>query len=306
MKNQVMTLKQSKQLLQDSPLDTKYEQGSFVIENYEEVEKAVLAINERTENLVFDAGSKSEAQMVRTDLLNIQKVIETKRKEGKSILEEPAKEFNQQMNALNEKIEPALVNVREAIKAIENNERELRQQVLDDYIKTKLEESEVNYIEQDRNWSNAGSFTAKMKLTSKVQKEIDEAIERMEYEQEKLENELNLIVDTAERNNLLAEPYTRMYKQGVDLAQVIHAINSDAEITKKVVEIPQQEQVQKEEKQEGTKEIKQNLETENESSRTRTFDITGSEDDFNALVGFLNDKGIQYKEFTVSIDDLPW
>lgn len=139
------------------------------------------------------------------------------------------------------------MNVREAIKAIENNERELRQQVLDDYIKTKLEESEVNYIEQDRTWSNAGSFTAKMKLTSKVQKEIDETIERMEYEQEKLENELNLIVDTAERNSLLAEPYTRMYKQGVDLAQVIHAINSDAEITKKVVEVTQQEKVQKEE-----------------------------------------------------------
>lgn len=189
----------------------KIEQKSIIKYNQEEIEKGLLALEEKYTDLTFTEEQIKEAKEERAKLNKLKKTLDEYRK---NILDEATKDiqpFETYMKEAAKRADKLSKSIDEQVKTFEKEQEIIRLSKVVDYIESIIEENpkyndfreQLQPSETEKIFTNKGSFTSKGDVGSKIIDhiaaqliQIDEVIEARRKENELKEQKKDLIHST--------------------------------------------------------------------------------------------------------------
>lgn len=260
-------------------------------EIFSQLEQIGLYIDEKLDGvneMVCSEENKKEVKEKRTEINNTLKVLEDKRKEIKKKLEEPYKTFEEKYKLeCKDKLEEASNVLGEKITTIENEQKQQKQQMLEDFFK---QYQEYYHLENIVNFENVG---LNITLSASEKSLKDEIIEFCKTRAE----EINLINQEEDKEEIMVE----YIKNGLDYIKAKATILDRHNTIEKLKE--QNEQQADLAKQEQS--VVENVETlvsapkkivETEEMFEITFKVKATKKKLILLKQFMETEGIEYND----------
>lgn len=310
-------------VIKESNLGTIFEPATLQVNRFEEMKELVQGFADKYTNLVFTADEKKDAEEVRSKLIEIRDKFERERKIIKKAYNEPLDEYESKIKELNGMIDVPLSQIREGLKEIENAERELRAELLEEVLNEKYDGLNIE-IESLSTWTNKGMWTSKLKPTAKLNQEIDYAIDAAIKEKDRKESEIKILCEFCKAKDVDADGWISQldFKSATEVMDLINLdIKRKAEIAaeqeKKKAEFEafqaKQAEVLAEIEQPGDIEIGTPLFERkiDDAILVNVIRVKGTRSQFAKMNEFLIDSGIEVElvedeTFKYTIDDLPF
>lgn len=283
--------------------DVEYTPSIINITNEDQLALLINATVQKYDNLIFKESDIADAKKARKELKRIFTLIDDKRKEVKKDFNEPLKSFEEKIKEYSTEIQMVSNKIDSQIKEFEDKTKEDRKVI----VLAELTEQATNYglkvseIELKSSWLNSSNFTAKNKLTKKIEQEI--LAECIEIKQRKDIREQNkkLVESYAKANKLEPHSWVMLIYEGLTAANIFPKIDAAAK------EVLEQEQ---RELEKAEAEIKQALpkktavevhkelhaeESEDEPSYSFTLNITGTAKQISIIKKTIEDLGVKYQ-----------
>lgn len=272
----------------------EYNQGTISFENYETLLDKAKELAEKYNNLIItDADSYKFATQVRAELNKVVKAINDERVRIKKEYAKPLEEFEQKVKGITGEIEAGKIVIDKRVKEYDLLIKEQKQKEIDKLIQ---ENAKGRYIEQSPKWLN------KTYTVSKIIEDIQEQVAFAEKEDIRIETETNLIKGTAKTNDLDVDGFLSMYQAGIDVSEVITAINVAVAKRKEKQEREILEQEQPASDPVGQPELTQEPQQEQpadpftfEAKETFNIKISTTEKKKIMLMNFLANYGFDYE-----------
>lgn len=183
----------SNELVTTSTVKVAFDAAHLEIENYNDLKDMVQAYSDMYSSLIFEEDDKKGLVQARSDLLALYNALDTERKNVKQVYNKPLEDFEGKMKYLQELINEPLNTVRDGIKAIDDAQKELRAELLDELIAEMLADEPFDSIVIDDKWLNKGQWTERMQATDKLVASIGYAIKDKRAEYDALEKDKAMI-----------------------------------------------------------------------------------------------------------------
>ncbi|HFD6470309.1 TPA: DUF1351 domain-containing protein [Enterococcus faecium] len=283
--------------------DVEYTPSIINITNEDQLALLINATVQKYDNLIFKESDIADAKKARKELKRIFTLIDDKRKEVKKDFNEPLKSFEEKIKEYSTEIQMVSNKIDSQIKEFEEKTKENRKTI----VLAELTEQATNYglevseIELKSSWLNSSNFTAKNKLTKKIEQEI--LAECIEIKQRKDAREQNkkLVESYAKANKLEPQSWVMLIDEGLTAANIFPKID----VAAKEVLDQEQRELEKEEA-----EIKQDLpnktavevhkelhaeESADEPTYSFTLNITGTAKQISIIKKTIEDLGVKYQ-----------
>lgn len=302
------------EIMLERPVDLDFQPAKLEFTNYEELKALVEKYADRYKDLVFTRENKSSAIKARTELLSIVNAIESNRKNVKQVYNKPLNEFEQQIKELTGSINEPLNQIRSGLKEIDDNEKQERQDALN-RILSKLVESKsitLDDVQIDAKWLNKGNWNDKLRPITKLQAELEHAVDEAVKVKQQREKELKILNEFCKAKEIDPAGWISQL-DFKSVTEIIDLINTDIERKQKIAEeqaAKQQEFEQQKAQQEAVVEEATDAEETpmpDEPLITDVIQVTGTLSQLNGLNKYLVENGIQVAMVNENTtDDLPF
>lgn len=302
------------EIMLERPVDLDFQSAKLEFTNYEELKALVEKYADRYKDLVFTRENKSSAIKARTELLSIVNAIESNRKNVKQVYNKPLNEFEQQIKELTGSINEPLNQIRSGLKEIDDNEKQERQDVLN-RILSKLVESKsitLDDVQIDAKWLNKGNWNDKLRPITKLQAELEHAIDEAVKDKQQRETDLKILTEFCKAKDIDPAGWINQL-DFKSVTEVMDLINTDVERKRKIAEeqaAKQQEFEQQKAQQEAVVEAAADSEETpmpDDPLITDVIQVTGTLSQLNDLNKYLVEHGIQVAMVNENTtDDLPF
>lgn len=294
---------------QNSSFGLIFTPATIEMTNYDEMKQVIAAMAKRYDGLVITKEHKKAAEQSRSELIALEKSIEEERKAVKRKYNEPLQAYEEQMKALTAEISGPLTIIRNGLAEIEENEKLERETILNAFLADKLEGLGIE-LETPKNWLNKGNFTQKG-LSTKLEKEIDEAIALALKEKEQREVNEKVIRTFCETVEVEPEGWLAQldYKSPTEIMQTIQDKQKADKERAERIERERAELAAQEESNSQLLEIEPQIEAT--PLVTNVIEVTGTLSQLNDLNEYMKQNGIKVAAYQpdydpYAIDDLPF
>lgn len=268
----------------------EYQQGVIDFENYEIlINKAKELANQYSNLIITDQDSYRFASQVKAELNKVIKAISDERIRIKKEFNYPLTEFESKVKEITSEIEAGKNQIDGRIREYDQRLKDKKQDKINDLIQ---QHADGRYIEQNPKWLNK-TFT-----DAKIVEEIKEQVAFSEKEEQRIEAETQLIKDTCEANDIDNDGFLSMYQSGIEISEVLTAINR-AVIKRKEEPDKQTEEITPE----PTPSQIEFMSEEN-VKEVYNIEIKATKQEIEAIERYLKSNGINFE--LITDDDLPW
>ncbi len=302
------------EIMLERPVDLDFQPAKLEFTNYEELKALVKKYADRYKGLAFTRENKSSAIKARTELLSIVNAIESNRKNVKQVYNKPLNDFEQQIKELTDEINQPLNQIRAGLKEIDDNEKQERQDVLN-RILSELAESKsitLNDIQIDSKWLNKGNWSDKLRPITKLQAELEHAVDEAVKTKQKRETDLKVLTEFCKAKEIDPAGWISQL-DFKSVTEVMDLINADLEHKRQVAEKQEAKRKEFEASQTKQKEIVEEATDVQEKPMfeepliTDVIQVTGTLAQLNGMNQYLvehNIKVVLVHDDTT--DDLPF
>lgn len=295
------------QTLEESSFGIEIKPAELSMTNYDDMKKVVEEFADKYKGMVFTAEEKSGATAARSELLSIQKAIDSERKRVKKIYNKPLEEFEAQLNALVDRIGEPLNDIRDGLKVIDEGEREQRESRLNTYIKgvAETEGVSVDDIERDPKWLNKGMFTNALKPNSKLKDAVNSEVERVRKEKERYEENKTILTRFCESKGIEPSGWIAQleYRSPTEIMDVIH--DQEKEEKENLEELS--EPIKEEKSKAEEKSVEELFEPETSERKSKDFVVIATDEQFEKLFEFCEEHDISISSLDMDdFSDLPF
>lgn len=251
-------------------LGVRYQPAHIEFNNYEDIKQELEDVAKKYDGLVFDVSDKGSAIKTRSELIEREKALKEATRAIKDKYNQPLNEIMDKFNELEKIIDKPLQDVRDAIREIEQLERDERKEKIDKFINEKLGESEfeisLEELEFNKSWTNKGSFTKSGEVTKKIKDEIIDEITSIEKEIAELESQKEILEKFCADKDIDPAGWVQQLEFR-SVTEIMDEINQEETARKEQERIEKEaaEQAEKEEQEEQTKTSPVEPETKMES-----------------------------------------
>ncbi|OFI48847.1 hypothetical protein BG261_05515 [Floricoccus tropicus] len=188
----------------------------------------------------------------RDEKAKINKVLiafDDERKKVKKEFNKPLDKFEKDLKTLLEPLDNIHEDMKKQIQEVDENIKNQRQDVINILVTASANEKEVdpNLIEMNPKWLNAAYFKNNFEETSKLKKEITEAVQNKADELRRRKNIEDAISTQAIAIGTSPTPYLYMIDQDKEISEILQIMTKDVEETKareeqRLAELKQQAQ----------------------------------------------------------------
>lgn len=300
---------QEVKVLEGSKVRVTFEPAKLEIQNYDQMKTAIENMASFYDNQIVTRESKKGAESSRSDLLDMEKQLEAERKRVKALYNKPLNAYEKQMKELVSAIQRPLNQIRDGLKEVEQGERDEREGVLIQYLNKKMEGLDIE-IERPDSWLNKGNFTQRG-VGSKLEKEIDDAIQMALKEKEQRETNEKVIRSFCETVDVEPEGWIAQleYKSPTEIMQTIQdKLKADKERLERF-EREREELAELEKNNAETLQVKvQEPIKQDEPIITDTIQVRGTLTQLKAMNAWAKENGIEISPYEpdMALDDLPF
>ncbi len=293
----------SNELSTELVFDVEYTPSTINITNEDQLALLINATVQKYDNLIFKDSDIADAKKARTDLKRIFNLIDDKRKEVKRDFNEPLISFEEKIKEYSNEIRVVTNKIDSQIKGFEEKTKQMRKEII---LAEIIEQAnnyglEVSEIELKSSWLNSTSFTAKNKLTKKIEQEIlAECIEMKQRKEAQVQNK-KLVESYAKANKLEPNPWVLLIDEGLTAANIFPKID---EAAKQILEQEQKELEKAEEEIKKVTPVKTSVEVhkelhaekiEDEPIYSFTLKITGTAKQISVIKKTIEELGVDYE-----------
>lgn len=196
--------------------------SKIVIDHKEELEETIKSYANKYKDQVVTADTLAEAKSTRSDLNNVFKTLDDKRKQVKKEYNQPLKEFEEEIKKISEIIHEVVVPIDKGIRELEEQERKSKLDEIDKQLNQRLEtESEfiAENFEKNPKWANK-TYTIK-----KIASEFEEQIEQLRKTEEQILANREIIANYAKAVSVEAEGWVSLLDTGHTAPEIMKMID---------------------------------------------------------------------------------
>ena len=279
--------------------DVNYQPSVIEIVNEDQLATLINATVQRFEGLIFKEDDIADAKKARTELNRIFDLIDSKRKEVKKQFSEPLVAFESQIKGYSDEIKRMSKNINDQIREFEAKKKEEYKTIVLAYLEKQAQKHGVdtNQITLRINWLNSTSFTAKNKLTKKIEEEIIAECIAVKQQKENIEQQKILVESYVKAYGLDPFSWISLVDEGLTAAQIFpkidQAVKELREKEAQELEITEQE-IKQTVNEETNVESLQELLTE-EQTFSFTLHITGTAKQLSIIKNTIEKLNVEYK-----------
>ncbi|EMF0139789.1 DUF1351 domain-containing protein [Enterococcus hirae] len=279
--------------------DVNYQPSVIEIVNEDQLATLINATVQRFEGLIFKEDDIADAKKARAELNRIFDLIDSKRKEVKKQFSEPLVAFESQIKGYSDEIKRMSKNINDQIREFEAKKKEEYKTIVLAYLEKQAQKHGVdtNQITLRSNWLNSTSFTAKNKLTKKIEEEIIAECIAVKQQKENIEQQKILVESYVKAYGLDPFSWISLVDEGLTAAQIFpkidQAVKELREKEAKELEIAEQE-IKQTVNEETNVESLQELLTE-EQTFSFTLHITGTAKQLSIIKNTIEKLNVEYK-----------
>ena len=279
--------------------DVNYQPNVIEIINEDQLATLINATIQRFEGLIFKEDDIADAKKARAELNRIFDLIDSKRKEVKKQFSEPLVAFESQIKGYSDEIKRMSKNINDQIREFEAKKKEEYKTIVLAYLEKQAQKHGVdtNQITLRSNWLNSTSFTAKNKLTKKIEEEIIAECIAVKQQKENIEQQKILVESYVKAYGLDPFSWISLVDEGLTAAQIFpkidQAVKELREKEAKELEIAEQE-IKQTVNEETNVESLQELLTE-EQTFSFTLHITGTAKQLSIIKNTIEKLNVEYK-----------
>lgn len=279
--------------------DVNYQPSVIEIVNEDQLATLINATVQRFEGLIFKEDDIADAKKARAELNRIFDLIDSKRKEVKKQFSEPLVSFESQIKGYSDEIKRMSKNINDQIREFEAKKKEEYKTIVLAYLEKQAQKHGVdtNQITLRSNWLNSTSFTAKNKLTKKIEEEIIAECIAVKQQKENIEQQKILVESYVKAYGLDPFSWISLVDEGLTAAQIFlkidQAVKELREKEAKELEIAEQE-IKQTVNEETNVESLQELLTE-EQTFSFTLHITGTAKQLSIIKNTIEKLNVEYK-----------
>lgn len=279
--------------------DVNYQPSVIEIVNEDQLATLINATVQRFEGLIFKEDDIADAKKARAELNRIFDLIDSKRKEVKKQFSEPLVSFGSQIKGYSDEIKRMSKNINDQIREFEAKKKEEYKTIVLAYLEKQAQKHGVdtNQITLRSNWLNSTSFTAKNKLTKKIEEEIIAECIAVKQQKENIEQQKILVESYVKAYGLDPFSWISLVDEGLTAAQIFpkidQAVKELREKEAKELEIAEQE-IKQTVNEETNVESLQELLTE-EQTFSFTLHITGTAKQLSIIKNTIEKLNVEYK-----------
>ena len=279
--------------------DVNYQPSVIEIVNEDQLATLINATVQRFEGLIFKEDDIADAKKARTELNRIFDLIDSKRKEVKKQFSEPLVAFESQIKGYSDEIKRMSKNINDQIREFEAKKKEEYKTIVLAYLEKQAQKHGVdtNQITLRSNWLNSTSFTAKNKLTKKIEEEIIAECIAVKQQKENIEQQKILVESYVKAYGLDPFSWISLVDEGLTAAQIFpkidQAVKELREKEAQELEITEQE-IKQTVNEETNVESLQELLTE-EQTFYFTLHITGTAKQLSIIKNTIEKLNVEYK-----------
>lgn len=279
--------------------DVNYQPSVIEIINEDQLATLINATIQRFEGLIFKEDDIADAKKARAELNRIFDLIDSKRKEVKKQFSEPLVAFESQIKGYSDEIKRMSKNINDQIREFEAKKKEEYKTIVLAYLEKQAQKHGVdtNQITLRSNWLNSTSFTAKNKLTKKIEEEIIAECIAVKQQKENIEQQKILVESYVKAYGLDPFSWISLVDEGLTAAQIFpkidQAVKELREKEAKELEIAEQE-IKQTVNEETNVESLQELLTE-EQTFSFTLHITGTAKQLSIIKNTIEKLNVEYK-----------
>ena len=279
--------------------DVNYQPSVIEIVNEDQLATLINATVQRFEGLIFKEDDIADAKKARTELNRIFDLIDSKRKEVKKQFSEPLVAFESQIKGYSDEIKRMSKNINDQIREFEAKKKEEYKTIVLAYLEKQAQKHGVdtNQITLRSNWLNSTSFTAKNKLTKKIEEEIIAECIAVKQQKENIEQQKILVESYVKAYGLDPFSWISLVDEGLTAAQIFtkidQAVKELREKEAQELEITEQE-IKQTVNEETNVESLQELLTE-EQTFSFTLHITGTAKQLSIIKNTIEKLNVEYK-----------
>ncbi|EMF0097239.1 DUF1351 domain-containing protein [Enterococcus hirae] len=279
--------------------DVNYQPSVIEIVNEDQLATLINATVQRFEGLIFKEDDIADAKKARTELNRIFDLIDSKRKEVKKQFSEPLVAFESQIKGYSDEIKRMSKNINDQIREFEAKKKEEYKTIVLAYLEKQAQKHGVdtNQITLRSNWLNSTSFTAKNKLTKKIEEEIIAECIAVKQQKENIEQQKILVESYVKAYGLDPFSWISLVDEGLTAAQIFpkidQAVKELREKEAKELEIAEQE-IKQTVNEETNVESLQELLTK-EQTFSFTLHITGTAKQLSIIKNTIEKLNVEYK-----------
>lgn len=289
----------SNELSTEVIFDVNYQPSVIEIVNEDQLATLINATVQRFEGLIFKEDDIADAKKARTELNRIFDLIDSKRKEVKKQFSEPLVAFESQIKGYSDEIKRMSKNINDQIREFEAKKKEEYKTIVLAYLEKQAQKHGVdtNQITLRSNWLNSTSFTAKNKLTKKIEEEIIAECIAVKQQKENIEQQKILVESYVKAYGLDPFSWISLVDEGLTAAQIFpkidQAVKELREKEAQELEITEQE-IKQTVNEETNVESLQELLTE-EQTFSFTLHITGTAKQLSIIKNTIEKLNVEYK-----------
>ncbi|QNG04559.1 DUF1351 domain-containing protein [Enterococcus hirae] len=279
--------------------DVNYQPSVIEIINEDQLATLINATIQRFEGLIFKEDDIADAKKARAELNRIFDLIDSKRKEVKKQFSEPLVAFESQIKGYSDEIKRMSKNINDQIREFEAKKKEEYKTIVLTYLEKQAQKHGVdtNQITLRSNWLNSTSFTAKNKLTKKIEEEIIAECIAVKQQKENIEQQKILVESYVKAYGLDPFSWISLVDEGLTAAQIFpkidQAVKELREKEAKELEIAEQE-IKQTVNEETNVESLEELLTE-EQTFSFTLHITGTAKQLSIIKNTIEKLNVEYK-----------
>ncbi|EOA7311265.1 DUF1351 domain-containing protein [Enterococcus hirae] len=279
--------------------DVNYQPSFIEIINEDQLATLINATIQRFEGLIFKEDDIADAKKARAELNRIFDLIDSKRKEVKKQFSEPLVAFESQIKGYSDEIKRMSKNINDQIREFEAKKKEEYKTIVLTYLEKQAQKHGVdtNQITLRSNWLNSTNFTAKNKLTKKIEEEIIAECIAVKQQKENIEQQKILVESYVKAYGLDPFSWISLVDEGLTAAQIFpkidQAVKELREKEAKELEIAEQE-IKQTVNEETNVESLQELLTD-EQTFSFTLHITGTAKQLSIIKNTIEKLNVEYK-----------
>ncbi|MCC4034924.1 DUF1351 domain-containing protein [Enterococcus hirae] len=279
--------------------DVNYQPSVIEIVNEDQLATLINATVQRFEGLIFKEDDIADAKKARSELKRIFDLIDFKRKEVKKQFSEPLVAFESQIKGYSDEIKRMSKNINDQIREFEAKKKEEYKTIVLAYLEKQAQKHGVDtkQITLKSNWLNTTSFTAKNKLTKRIEEEIIAECIAVKQQKENIEQQKILVESYVKAYGLDPFSWISLVDEGLTAAQIFpkidQAVKELREKEAQELEITEQE-IKQTVNEETNVESLQELLTE-EQTFSFTLHITGTAKQLSIIKNTIEKLNVEYK-----------
>ncbi|GAA3611282.1 DUF1351 domain-containing protein [Secundilactobacillus similis] len=277
--------------LQVPEYDVKLTPAQIEIEGIDGLKRAVDAYSQRYSNIVVTVDTEKDAKDTRSKLNHLSKALNDKRIAIHKEYDVPYNRFADQINELKSKIDETVQPISDALKELDEQQREERKKD----VETSIAEMAPNYGVEISEVEISSKWLTKSISNKAILEGIADQMKLIKAKKDVLNANIQTVTTHAETKKLDPAGWVNMLKQGQDVATVNKLIDEH------VVELDKQRK-QKEAaiaEAKAHQVVKDNKIINTNTGEVESYDvnlhITGTLNQMNILKDFMVEQGIRYE-----------